>query len=449
MLTKKYINISGITCQSCKTLIETEVDLLKGIHKVDVDHITGDCTIEFDDDLVTLERISKEIEKLNYKVQLESTKNIESRIQNLESLKNYFLPIIILVLIIIGYLLIKKYNGFALLSELNEQNVSYWMIFIIGLLASFHCIGMCGGLVVTYTAHGAAKNASQKKIKPHFQYNFGRLISYTLIGAVLGGIGSFFGINPTFTGTITLIAGIIMVLMGLSLATNFKWLKKFKIKTPDFIARFLYNQKYSKNPKGPLVIGLFNGFMPCGPLQAMQLYALTSGSIVKGGLSMFLYALGTIPLMFGFGSIISSIAHNKIQKIMKVSGIIVILLGILMINRAINNFGYVNKDIESTTEIQSIDTNQSKQNVQIVNMSVTYRGYEPNVLHIKKDIPVRWIINGDQIPGCTNEILMPEYNIKKPLNKGINIVEFTPTNTGEIKFSCWMRMVWGKFIVTE
>jgi sulfite exporter TauE/SafE len=339
--------------------------------------------------LISLERITKEIEKLNYKVEQKSTENLESRIKNLEYWKKYIFSGIIIILIIIGYFLVKKYEGFTLLSQLNEQNVSYWMIFIIGFLASFHCVGMCGGLVVTYTAHNAAKTKSKKKLYPHFQYNLGRLISYTVIGGILGGIGSFFGINPTFNGAVTLIAGLLMVVMGLSLATHFKLFKKIKIKTPDFIARFLYNQKHAKSPKGPLIIGLLNGFMPCGPLQAMQLFALTSGSVTKGSLSMFLYALGTIPLMFGFGSVLSMIAQDKIQKIIKISGVIVIILGILMINRSMYNFGYKAPEKNTNTEVQTTETNMSKENIQIVNMDVSYRGYELLCLYFSLELCIQ------------------------------------------------------------
>jgi plastocyanin domain-containing protein len=86
---------------------------------------------------------------------------------------------------------------------------------------------------------------------------------------------------------------------------------------------------------------------------------------------------------------------------------------------------------------------------QTVEMDLTYQGYEPNVLFVKKNIPVHWVINVKQMTGCTDAILMPDYRVDKLLELGENIIEFTPTKIGEIKFSCGMRMVWGKFIVTE
>ena len=431
MLQKIKIQIKGIHCESCKTLIETEVDVLIGVKDIKVDHQTGETWIEFDDQKISQKKIFKAIEKLNYKVG-EEKKIKKNNLNNREWIG------ILLILFIGGYFLINRFGILEILAKLNEPEIGYGLIFLIGFLVSFHCVGMCGGLVIAYSV----KNRSYLA---HWQYNLGRFVSYTIIGGILGGFGSFFAINPTFTGMVILIAGIFMILMGLSLLTNFIWLEKIKLKTPSFIARFLYNQRYTKKPKGPFIIGLLNGFMPCGPLQAMQIYALASGSIVQGALSMGIYALGTIPLMFGFGSFISLISREKIKQIMKFSGIIVIILGLFMFNRGLINFGYGFRNLipqETTSQTEYLEH-------QIVKMDLTYKGYSPNVLSIKKDIPVRWIINVKEMSGCTDEIIMPEYNIKKTLEYGENIIEFIPKETGDIKFSCWMQMVWGKFIVTN
>jgi sulfite exporter TauE/SafE/copper chaperone CopZ len=450
MLKKIKIQIEGIHCKSCKTLIETEVDVLEGVKDIDVNYQTGECQIEFDDQKITQTKIFEKIEKLNYKVK---EKIAQKKLSKKQISKRFIVAGILFVLFALGYFLIKHFGLLEILSQLNEQRISYWLIFLIGLLVSFHCVGMCGGLVVTYTTRHHVNNQNKKtnSSSPHLQYNLGRMISYTAIGAVLGGFGSFFGINPIFTGIITLVAGVFMVLMGLSLLTNFKWLEKIKLKTPSFIARFLYNQRHTKKPKGPFIIGLFNGFMPCGPLQAMQLYALASGSITQGALSMGIYAAGTVPLMFGFGSFISLISQERIKQVMKLSGVVVIILGLFMLNRGLINFDYGFRGFipqEATSQTEYLITGNVEE-YQVVEMDLTYRGYSPNVLFVKKDIPVRWIINVKQMSGCTDEIIMPEYNIKKPLEYGKNIIEFVPKKLGDIKFSCWMQMVWGKFVVAE
>lgn len=476
MLKKINIQINGIHCKSCKTLIETEVDVLAGVNTVDVDHISGKTYLEFDDEKTDIEKIFKEIKKLNYKPLMQEeikdeTKNNkeEKKIDNKKNPNSETKSIILGALIplgvsvlIGGYLIIQNLGGFELMAKLNEDNVGYGIIFIIGILTGFHCIGMCGGLVVAYSAKKCKDESkcdkkektcipSKKSLMPHLQYNTGRLISYASIGGILGGIGSFFAVSPTFTGGLIIFAGVFMFLMGLSFITNWDILEKIKLRSPQFIARFLYNQKYSKKSNGPFVVGLLNGFMPCGPLQAMQLYALASGSAIKGAASMAIYAAGTIPLMFGFGAFLSMISQNYIKKITKASGILIIVLGLFMANRGLANFGYNigNLTFEKNINNASSTINSNKK-YQEVRMELNYYGYSPNVLYIKRGVPVRWIINVTQMSGCTDAIMIESLGIKQDLYKGENVIEFMPPdNVSQLDFSCWMRMVWGKFILTD
>ena len=435
MLQKLIFYILNTHCQSCKTLIEEELKNEKGIMNIQFDLKTEKCELEYEDAQISKERIFAKIEKLNY--QACETKPVSKNSKS----KNFVYAFFALILFIAAYSLVKYFGLFEILGKLNEQNVSLSLIFLIGLLASFHCIGMCGGLVVTYSTK---LKENDKKYAPHLQYNLGRFISYTIIGGILGGVGSFFGINPAFTAFITILAGVFMMIMGLSLLTQFKFLDKIKIRTPDFLAKFIFHQK----SKGPFIIGLLNGLMPCGPLQAMQMYALASGSIVYGTLSMGIYALGTIPMMFIFGSIVSQISMQKTKMILKISGIVVIILGIFMLNRGLTAYGLGFAGFSRSKNI-SVPEFQVDGTAQTIYMDLTFSGYEPNVLYIKKGIPVRWVINVKEMSGCTNEIVLHGYDISKKLSFGENVIEFTPKDLGEIKFSCGMNMVWGKFIVTE
>ncbi|MBD3247721.1 hypothetical protein GF382_00330 [Candidatus Falkowbacteria bacterium] len=436
MLIKEKFFIEGMHCGSCKTLIETELDILPGVTKADVNYLNGEIEIEYEKEKISLDRIFSTIKSLGYKASKQKKDKQKGR-------KILFI-IGAIVFIYLMIAVIDNFGGFELMSKLNEGTASFWLILIIGFLASFHCVGMCGGLVVAYSANDLKEGRKNKLFKPHFQYNLGRLISYTFVGAVLGGIGSFFAINPSFTGFLTIFVGLFMVLMGLSFLSEGRIFSKVKIKPPEKIARFLYNQKRSDNPKGPFIIGILNGFMPCGPLQAMQLFALGTGSLAMGALAMFTYALGTIPLMFGLGVFLSKIGSAHVKNVMKVSGILVIILGLFMGMRGLSNFGIGFSKNEADILVEGSEEFQE------VRMDLTYLGYEPNVLYIKPNTPVRWIINVKQMTGCTDAIMIESLGIEKDLVKGENIIEFDlPKGVSEIKFSCWMRMVWGKFVILQ
>jgi len=452
------LKITGIHCKSCKELIESEIGLLKGVKDVSVSLKNDTAKINFEAEEISSKEIINEIEALNYGAKLVGSENVEVKTSNKDrkiSSQNLLIGGILLLFIAILYYLVESYGGFEILAKLNESNLSFPLIFAIGLLASFHCIGMCGGIVVAYTTRFCASVKGNKSINwSHVSYNAGRILAYTIVGAVLGGIGSFFAISQSFSGIITLLAGVFMILVGLSLLTRLAILDKITGILPLSVARFFSVQLHSSKPKAPFVIGFLNGFMPCGPLQALQIYSLTAGSALKGGLSMAAFGLGTAPLMLGFGNIISIFSKSRLKQVMKVSGVIVILLGLLTLGRGWNSFGF-GGPVQPTAKSNSIpnpvneNTNQDQGNYQIVKMSVTPQGYSPNTLTVKKDVPVRWVIDGSGITGCTSEILLPAFGIDKQLKRGENIIEFTPKVAGTYKFSCGMQMVWGKFIVTS
>lgn len=362
------------------------------------------------------------------------------------SLKKFIIPLSVIAALITVFILINQLGFFSLLAKLNEPQIGLPLIFLIGILAGFHCVGMCGGLVVAVNLKKGDKDSDCAKMNfwPQVQYNFGRLISYSAIGAILGGFGTFFAINPSFNGFVLLVAAFFMVIFGLSLITEFKWLKRIRLSAPLIIARHLYANKDKKRPKGPFLIGLLNGFMPCGPLQAVQLYALTSGSAITGALSLGAYALGTIPVMFGLGLIVSRFNAANVSKMMKYSGAVVLILGLAMFYRGLGNFGFNPRPTSGNVQIEN---GQNTVKPQEISMTVGYYGYQPNVLYARAGVPVRWIIDGSGVSGCTNEIILHGYDIRQKLTKGTNIIEFTPREPGEIRFSCWMQMVWGKFII--
>jgi plastocyanin domain-containing protein len=84
---------------------------------------------------------------------------------------------------------------------------------------------------------------------------------------------------------------------------------------------------------------------------------------------------------------------------------------------------------------------------QDINMNVTVSGWQPNYFVLKRGIPVRWNINGIQITGCNGGIVVPAYGLNFKIKQGMQIINFTPTETGVVPWSCWMNMINGKFLI--
>jgi plastocyanin domain-containing protein len=162
------------------------------------------------------------------------------------------------------------------------------------------------------------------------------------------------------------------------------------------------------------------------------------------------FALGTVPGLLSLGGLTSFAKGIFAKRFFKVLGLTLIAFALFNI---VNGFGLTGITVvssNSTEQVASVDSNVViEDGVQIVTMKETNRGYEPNSFTIKKDLPVKWVIDAQAPYSCASSILMPKYNIRQNLVSGENIIKFTPTEIGQIKFSCSMGMYTGAFNVVE
>ena len=204
------------------------------------------------------------------------------------------------------------------------------MLFILGFFTSFHCVGMCGGILLTQTINKKENNLCKKSsFMTAIKYNSGRIISYTIIGGIVGALGSIFSATVQIQNLIKVIAGVFMIISGLHMIG-------IKIFNNIHIPIIFKKSTCVNNHKNPFIIGYLSGFLPCGPLQTMQLYALSSGSFIMGASSMFVFSLGTLPIMLTFAFFFSRINSLFNEKIYKYVGILIVILGILMMKPSLN-----------------------------------------------------------------------------------------------------------------
>lgn len=449
------LKIEGMVCVSCENLIEDILLDNNGVNKVEVSYTKGLAKINYNENKTSINDLIRVISENGYKVidfsnevnEDLSNKNKKSKKRDINCANkdedNTFLIIIIILGVI---LLLKKFgvsNIFSVFPTPNE-NTSYSMLFIIGLFTSLHCVSMCGGINLSQCINynDTIDKGTLSTIKPAFLYNLGRVISYTIFGAIVGGIGSIISFTGWMQSLIQLIASIFMIIMGLNMLNIFPWLRKLNPRMPKIFAK----KFKSKNNNSPFFIGLLNGFMPCGPLQAMQIYAISTGSVTKGAISMFLFSLGTVPLMFGLGTLSSYMSKKFSNKIMKFGAILVIVLGFSMFNNALALSGI---NFSQGSENDSGVRAEIQDNIQVVTTKLKGGTYEPIIVEVGK--PVKWNIqvSNGSLNGCNNKIIIREYEIEKSLEMGDNIIEFTPTEAGTYTYSCWMGMLRSKIYVVN
>ncbi len=434
---KEVIKVYDMTCTSCEARVERALKKVSGVINVMASYSDQNVTVEYDNEICKKEELKEAINKAGY-----STKN-----SNNIKFAGFF--IVVAAVILIG----NSTSGFDMSAQLN--NASYFVLFVVGMLTSIHCVGMCGGIMLTQSVSKnnivIEKQNEVKNLMPAILYNAGRVTSYTIIGGIVGALGSALLLSLNIKAGLQIFAGLFMVIMGLNMA-GFSLFRKLNIKLP-------WSSCNVKNKvKSPFLVGMLNGLMPCGPLQTMQLYALGTGSAISGAISMFLFSLGTVPLMLLFGAISGILSKGYTKQLLKFSGFLVILLGIIMGNRGlalagvgVPNMMAVAQSI-SGSEASAATANIAKptieNGVQVIRMTADNNGYTPNAIYVEKNKPVKWIITGSQLNSCNNAVVVPSLNIEKKLKAGENIIEFTPGDK-DINFSCWMGMIRGVIKVTD
>ncbi|MGM0901146.1 MAG: sulfite exporter TauE/SafE family protein [Bacillota bacterium] len=428
---KERIKVYDMTCTSCEKRVERVVSKQNGVKKVKASYSGQFVEIEYDDKIISMEEIKKEIQKVGYSTETEKD--------------HKYIGILMIVAAVV--LLGMNTSGFDMDAKL--ANASYAVLFIVGVLTSIHCVGMCGGIMLSQSINKENKSKFDA-LKPAFLYNTGRVTSYTLLGGVVGAIGSVFALSLSAQAGLQIFAGVFMIMMGLNMA-GFSAFRRLQIKLPAAAC------KIQSKPRTPFLVGFSNGLMPCGPLQTMQIFALGSGSAVVGALSMFTFSLGTVPLMLTFGAISGLLSKGYTKKLLKYSGIFIIVLGITMGNRGLalagmnvspmailTNIGAFGTDLASASAIKAT----IEDGVQYIDMTASYQGYTPNQLYVQKDIPVKWVVDGKELTGCNNTIVIPALRIQQKLQSGANMVEFTPGDE-DLNFSCWMGMIRGTIKVVD
>ncbi len=431
-----YIKTSGMTCGNCEKKIAGKLKTLAGVESVRADYVGGYVRIAHEDTF-SRDAALGALFDLGYEGSVtERTKML------LERSLFFFVSGIIMALLI--YL--NKRTG--LLNRIPEipETASYSLLLVLGVMTSVHCIGMCGGINLSQTGSSRLDEPGRAVFYRGLSYNAGRILSYTLVGALAGALGSVFSLSLPLQATVIAIAGTFMVLAGFHMLGLLGGIRRIiPGKSPFRIFRW----KKNGTLKSPFAVGLANGLMPCGPLQSMQIYALSTGSVLQGAFSMFLFSAGTVPLMLLFGSLSAVFSLKSRRVVHRVSGLLIIVLGVGMVLRALSLQGVALPVETSSSAGNGAAVAVLNGESQIVESRVTPYGYEPIV--VQKGLPVEWKLTagpGD-ITGCNNAIIVREYGIQQPLAEGTTTVEFLPEESGTFLFTCWMGMISSNILVVD
>lgn len=208
--------------------------------------------------------------------------------------------------------------------------------FILGLLSSAHCLGMCGGFVVTI---GAARQPIGPLVARQLVYSSGRITTYAFMGAVAGFSGLYLSRFDSTLVTVqqvfSIVAGVMMVAIGASVLGLFRLPGLKSLGVGSLFAPLFQQLLSAKGTHGFFLAGIANGFLPCGLVYAFVAKAVASGSMVNGLSLMIAFGLGTVPAMVAMGCSGQLISHTARRRVLQIAACLVVAVGAITIVRAI------------------------------------------------------------------------------------------------------------------
>jgi len=334
MKTYKF-HIEGMSCNSCTVLVESKLDHAVGVKSAHASLSKHSVEITGDFENKSSEEIAKSLNELltsdGYSISVEK--------QNFYKPKwsDFKIALPLSVGFIAFFILLQK---MGIVNLITADEVGYGTAFVIGLVASVStCMAVVGGLTLSISANFAKEG---DKTKPQIYFHLGRLISFFILGGVIGALGSVFQLGLMGTFALNVFVALVLLILGINLLDVFPAIKKLQPTIPKFIGKRVHGLKDINHTLTPFLVGIATFFLPCGFTQSMQIYTLTTGSFLTGALIMFSFALGTLPVL-ALLSFSSLGIHKKAQSgvFFKTAGLVVIFFGILSLLGAFTAIGII------------------------------------------------------------------------------------------------------------
>lgn len=326
------LQVHGMHCAACVLLLESELGEHPLVSSASANLETRSVQVYGDFGTMTPTAIAEELTKILSQHTLSTEKEEKEK-----NWKEFTVAVPIALVFAALFVLLQKLN---IVSLVNTGTVSYGTAFVVGIIASLStCMAVVGGLVLSMSATFAREG---DRVRPQILFHTGRIVSFFILGGVIGLIGSAFTLGVTGTFILSLLVGIVMLLLGINLLDVFPSLKRLQPSMPKFLGEHALGISKLNHTFTPLLVGVATFFLPCGFTQAMQFYSLTTGSFITGGLTMLSFALGTLPVLALIGFSSFSIQNStKAGIFFKTAGLIVVLFALFNIINSLVAVGFI------------------------------------------------------------------------------------------------------------
>lgn len=322
------------------------------------------------------------------------------------------------------------------------------VVVVLGLAAGFStCMALVGGLVLAVAARFAEQHPeldARRRLRPHLAFNAGRVVGFAVLGAATGAVGATLTLHPRAVAVLMVLVSVVMGALGLRLTAVSPRLSSGGPALPPGVARLLRldRPRGAYRDRRALVLGAGSFFLPCGFTQAVQVYALSTGSPVRAGAVMALFALGTTPGLLGLGGVTAAVRGAGAARFLRTAGVVVLGFAAVNVHGALGILapGLLDGAAPRPTTVSanvSLDGD-----VQVLRTTQVATGYAPASAAVYVDREVRWVIDSQAL-SCATSIHAPQIGISQLLDLGENVFTFTPTEVGTITYTCAMGMYSG------
>jgi sulfite exporter TauE/SafE/copper chaperone CopZ len=453
--TQTVVPVAGMTCRSCEVRIERNIRRIPNVERVSASATSAKVTIISSGPIRDAD-IADAIEAAGYEVG--RTPWLE---RDPEKWVTASAGLIVLGLIAV----VAKLTGIADLAsgagDLSQGGVV--VALLLGLAAGVStCMALAGGIVLALSASNQARRGTTEgdvigRMRPAVVFVAGRIVGYTVFGAALGALGSTISLPAKLTAVLMIVVAVVMTLVGTRLTGLSPRVAAWSPTLPVGFARSMGLTNgttgagaYSDGRAA--LLGALSFFLPCGFTQAVQIYALSTGSPATAAILLGAFAIGTAPGLLGIAGLPAIVPTRWRPDLLRIVGVVVIGFAVLNATSGLRLAGIGLPGIgPSAAAAAGVPQGEVAitGDAQTLNTVQDLEGYKPQSVTIYAGVPTRWIIESTNAQTCASFLQIPDLGITKVLKKGTNEIDLPALPAGTLNYSCSMGMYGGSITIVD
>jgi uncharacterized protein len=450
---RRILAVGGMTCDACEKRVGSALLRLPGVESVEVSARRGTAVVA-GGTLPPRDSLESAIRSAGYEPVAASwiTRSAST-----------WITVAVASLVLVALASVARTAGLADVATglVNPSRGGLLLVLALGMAAGVStCMAMLGGLVLGFSAShaaaaggtGAALPAFTTRMRPQFAFNAGRIIGFGLLGAALGALGSTVGLPTRMMGALALAVAVVMFLLGVRLTGISPRMAAWSPRLPAGLAGLLGIDAAAGRPYSDFRTALVGGatfFLPCGFTQAVQVYALSTGSPLTSGLIMATFAVGTTPGLLAVASVPEIATGGRRATVLQVVGVVVLAFSLLNVTSGLRLLG-VSSAAQATAADQQVSANVTlADGVQTVRMTQSPDGYFPADTIVHAGLPITWVIDATSQWDCSAYLRVPALGVSADLKDGTNTIDLPALSPGVVPFTCVMGMYSGNLIAID